>query len=107
MMREIHAPTESVAKAHCEEIGNMVVCLHYLLHQAQKSQAPEVVKIINNALGQAMSLGATSYQEYLKESQGDTANAGAFLDAFCRINDEAVKFELRGIALEKELERAV
>jgi hypothetical protein len=101
-MTEVATPSSSLMKAHCEEVGKMVVCLFYLSRQADAAKLPEMAKIINQSITSVVALGVKSYQELLREVITKNSNdESVFIENFCNVNDEAVKFGIREIFYQK------
>jgi len=90
-------------EADCEEVGKMAVCLFYLSREANAANLPEVAKVINQAITGVIALGVERYQAHLREALTRNSNdESAFIESFCRVNDEAVRFGIREIFYRQE-----
>jgi hypothetical protein len=100
MMTEI-AP--SITEAHCEEVGKMAVCLYYLSSQARAANLPEMAQIINQSISGVVTLGVKRYQELLHQALAKNSNdESVFIENFCKVNDETVKFGIREIFYQRD-----
>lgn len=94
------------SKEKCESIGSMMVCLHFLSNQARVMQAPELVRVIDRAIEDMMNIAVDAYRGHVGEAQGEEKKfSSGFIEDFCKVNDETVKFELLEIAYRQAQEQ--
>ena len=83
---------------HCEEVGKMAVCLFYLSRQAQAANLPEMAQIINQSISGVINLGVQRHQQFLRQALAKNSNdESIFIENFCKVNDEAIKFGINEI----------
>jgi hypothetical protein len=86
----------------CRSIGNILVGLHYLSGQARLTNVPELARTIDEAIASAALLGSDVYHSQLPDN--DSAEK-AFIENYCPVDDETVKYELREIVYKQSLSR--
>lgn len=85
----------------CKNIGNIVIGLHYLSGQARRANIPELTAAIDEVIASAAELGSGAYRAQLQKNSGESA----FIENFCPVDDETVKYELREIVYKQSLSR--
>lgn len=86
----------------CKRIGNILIGLHYLSGQARMTNVPELAQTIEDVIAHAAQLGSDVYHAQLQEQAGGEKS---FIENFCPIEDETIKYELREIVYKKSLGR--
>lgn len=80
---------------HCRSLGNIIVCLHYLAGEARKSDLKEVAEHLDQVIIRVARMGREAYMSYLDHPTNDDKSVQAFVETFCPVADESMRFGLR------------